>query len=63
MNNPMAFMNALQQFRAGMGNQNPDALIDQMMRSGRISQAQYNQARQMAEQFQKMMNPGAQGKS
>ena len=63
MNNPMAFMNALQQFRAGMANQNPDAIIDQMMRSGSISQAQYNQARQMAEQFQKMMNPGAQGKS
>ena len=63
MNNPMSFMQALQQFRAGFGNQNPDEIIEQMMRSGKLSQAQYNRARQMAEQFQKMMNPGAQGKS
>ena len=63
MNNPMAFMQSVQQFRASMGNQNPDDIIEQMMRSGRVPQSVYNKARQMAEQFQKMMNPGAQGKS
>jgi cell fate (sporulation/competence/biofilm development) regulator YlbF (YheA/YmcA/DUF963 family) len=31
---------------------NPDAIIQQMMASGRISQAQYNSARQMASQIQ-----------
>lgn len=31
---------------------NPDAIIERMMAEGRISQAQYNQARQMARQIQ-----------
>lgn len=53
----------IQQFRQQMGNANPDAIIQQMMQSGRLSQAQYNQARQAAEQYMRMINPGAQGKS
>ena len=61
MNNPVEFMRRLNQFRQGAGNINPDAMIQQMMQTGRISQAQYNQARQMAEQIQKMISPGAQG--
>ena len=31
---------------------NPDAIIEKMMAEGRVSQAQYNQARQMAKQIQ-----------
>ena len=31
---------------------NPNAILQQLMSSGRISQAQYNQARQMASQMQ-----------
>lgn len=30
----------------------PDAIIQKMMQEGRLSQQQYNQARQMASQFQ-----------
>ena len=61
MNNAMEFMRRFNQFRQNAGNVNPDALIQQMMQSGRLSQAQYNQARQMADQIQKMISPGAQG--
>lgn len=31
---------------------NPNAILQQLMSSGRVSQAQYNQARQMASQMQ-----------
>lgn len=63
MNNPVDFMRRLTQFRQSAGNINPDAMIQQMMQSGRLSQAQYDQARQAAEQIQRMINPGAQGSS
>ena len=37
---------------SGQLSNNPDAIIERMMAEGRISQAQYNQARQMARQIQ-----------
>lgn len=58
MNN---FWQAFNQFMRQMQGQNPDQIIEQMMRSGKITQSQYEQARQQAMQIQKMMNPGAQG--
>ena len=42
-----------QQFKQGFQG-NPQQMIQQMMNSGRINQNQYNQAVQMAQQFQKM---------
>ena len=63
MNNFMTFMNRFNQFRQSMQGQNPDKMIQDMMTSGKINQSQYEQARQMASQIQRMMNPGAQGKS
>jgi phage I-like protein len=60
MNNFMQFMQQFNQFRQSMQGQNPDQIIQNMMSQGRISQSQYEQARQMASQIQKMI-PGAQG--
>ena len=37
----------------------PKAQIQQMLNSGRITQAQYNQAVQMAQQLQAMLTPSA----
>ena len=37
----------------------PRQQIQQMLNSGQISQAQYNQAVQMAQQLQSMLTPGA----
>lgn len=37
----------------------PKAQIQQMLNSGRITQAQYNQAVQMAQQLQTMLTPSA----
>ena len=44
-----------QQFKQ-MFNGDPRQQVQQMLNSGRISQAQYNSAVQMAQQLQKMIN-------
>lgn len=45
------FMQFRQQFRG-----NPQEQVQQLLNSGRISQAQYDQAVQMANQFRNMLN-------
>lgn len=61
---PMNFWQRFQQFRNEMQGKDPNSLIQEMMRSGRITQEQYNQARQQVQQiansFQSM--PGFPGK-
>lgn len=47
--------NMMQQFQAfmqQMRGQDPNALLNQLVSSGRVSQAQLNQAQQMAQQMQ-----------
>ncbi len=53
-NNQGGFMQRLQQFRQNFKG-NPDEAIQQMLSSGKVSQQQYNQAVEMARQFQRMM--------
>ena len=58
MNNPFqnfqAMMQKFQQFQQSFkGNANQQ--IQQMMNAGKINQTQYNQAVQMAQQFQRML--------
>ena len=50
--NPM--MQRFQQFQQ-MFRGDPRAKVQEMLNSGRVSQAQYNQAVQMAQQLQKMI--------
>lgn len=50
--NPM--MAQFQQFMQQMQGQNPNAIIQNMLQSGKISQAQLNQAQQQAMQMQGM---------
>lgn len=52
MNN--GFLQRFQQFRQSF-NGDPQAQIQQLLNSGRITQDQYNKAFQMAQQFQKMI--------
>lgn len=62
-NNMTAFMQQLQQFRRTFQG-DPRQQIQQMLNSGKVTQAQYNQAVQQANQMMQMMkgiNPGAQG--
>lgn len=60
MNNPMfqapmnSIMQRFQQFQR-MFSGDPRQQIQQMLNSGKVSQGQYNQAVQMAQQLQKML--------
>lgn len=54
MQMPNGIMQRFQQFQQ-MFRGDPRQQIQQMLNSGKVSQVQYNQAVQMAQQFQKMM--------
>lgn len=51
LQNPSQFVQNQMGISGQLAN-NPDAIIERMMAEGRVSQAQYNQARQMAKQIQ-----------
>lgn len=50
---PDNFMSRFQQFRQNFKG-NPQEQVQQMLNSGKVSQADYNRAVQMAQQFQRM---------
>ena len=56
--NPMQMMQDFQKFKQDMmsknPNMNPQEMVNQMVSSGKISQQQFEQARQMAQQFGSM---------
>ena len=58
MNNPFQnmqiMMQKFQQFKQSFSG-NPSQQIQQMMNSGKVNQQMYNQAVQMAQQFQRML--------
>lgn len=51
---PNGLMQRFQQFQK-MFSGDPKAKVQELLNSGKVSQAQYNQAVQMAQQFQKMI--------
>ena len=54
--NPNGFLQQLNQLKSQGGD--PNAMIQNMLNSGRVSQAQYNQAVQKAQQIQQMLPLG-----
>ena len=58
MNNPFQqmqnMMQSFQRFKQGFSG-NANQQIQQMLNSGKVNQSQYNQAVQMAQQFQRML--------
>lgn len=57
MNGNNNFMQALNQLKSQGGD--PNAMIQQMLNSGRVTQAQYNSAVQRANQIMQMFSPSA----
>ena len=53
-NSPMSMVQQFNQFRQQMQGVNPQNMVMDMLRSGKINQQQLNQAQQMAQQFQSM---------
>lgn len=58
MNNNNNILQRFQQFKQSFTG-NPQQQVQQLLNSGKVSQAQYNQAVQMAQQFQQFLT-GAQ---
>ena len=54
-NSPM--LQRFQRFMSQMQGKDPNAIINEMVQSGKISQAQLNQAQQQAQQMQQMFAP------
>lgn len=55
--NQNAFLGRLNALKAKGGD--PEQMIQQMLNSGRITQAQYDAARQQAEQIMQVLTPNA----
>ena len=55
MNNLQQMMQRFQQFKRTFSG-DPQQQVQQLLNSGRITQQQYNNAVQMAQQFQRMMS-------
>lgn len=49
------FLNRLQQFKSSFKG-NPQEQVQNLLRSGKVSQQQYNRAVQIAQQIQRIMN-------
>lgn len=57
MFNPNAFLNSYKQFMSQVSKetQNPNQIIQNLMNSGQVSQAQFNQARTIANQLNRFL--------
>ena len=54
--NPMEFMQRVNQLKSQGGD--PNQMIQQMMNSGKVTQAQYDAAVRQAQQIMQMLTPG-----
>lgn len=54
--NPMEIMQRVNQLKSQGGD--PNQMIQQMMNSGKVTQAQYDQAVRQAQQIMQMLSPG-----
>ena len=54
-NNPLQMMQMLGQVKQMVGSRNPNAVIDELVKTGRFNQSQVDQAKKMAEQLYPQM--------
>ena len=54
-NNPMQMIQQFNQFKQQMQGRNPKAMVEDMLRTGRLSQAQFEQLKQQASQLQNIL--------
>lgn len=50
-NNPMSMVQQFMQFKQQLQGQDPQKIVEQMLADGRMSQQQFEQLKQQAEQF------------
>ena len=54
-NNPLSMLQQFNQFRQSMAGKDPEAMVKELLRSGKMSPAQYEQLKQQAQTFMQFL--------
>ena len=54
-NNPMQMLAQFNQFRQQMAGKDPEAMVNELLRSGKMSQQQFEQLKQQAQSFMSLL--------
>ncbi len=55
-NNPMQMLQQFNQFKRDMAGKNPEAIVNQLLQSGKMSQQQFEELKQQASMSQNFLN-------
>ena len=54
-NNPISMLQQFNQFRQSMAGKDPEAMVNELLKSGKMSPAQYEQLKQQAQTFMQLL--------
>lgn len=54
-NNPIAMLQQFNQFRQQMAGKDPEAMVNELLRSGKMSQQQFEQLKAQAQSFMSLL--------
>ena len=54
-NNPLGMIQRFAEFKKQLGNRNPQQIVQELLNSGKMSQAQFEQLKQQAQSLQNML--------
>ena len=54
-NNPVNMLQKFAQFKSSMQGKDPEAMVNELLRSGKMTQAQFEQLKVQAESFMKLL--------
>ena len=54
-NNPVQMLQKFAEFKRTMQGKDPEAMVNELLRSGKMSQAQFEQLKEQAESFMKLL--------
>lgn len=54
-NNPISMLQQFNQFRQSMAGKDPEAMVNELLRSGKMTPAQYEQLKQQAQTFMQFL--------
>ena len=54
-NNPLAMIQQFNQFKQSMQGKDPEAMVNELLRSGKMSQAQFEQLKTQAQSFMSLL--------
>lgn len=54
-NNPLTMLQQFNQFKQSMAGKDPEAMVNELLRSGKMSQSQYEQLKQQAQTFMQFL--------